>query len=331
MPEGTRPRPPTIRDVAARAGVSVGTVSHALSGGQAVSAEARAAVEAAARALGWRANPLARGLRGARSGVLGLVLPSIASAFHAGFAEALADAAEARGLMLMQASARGDPAQEKARIAALLDRRVDGLVLLPSAAPEGALGALAASGTAAVLVNLPQADPRFDTISLDEAGAMRMALTHLAERGHRRVLFLARHPKLPVTAARIAALKTRRGMVTGVLAVGTDRALFDRELPRLLRARSRPTALIASNSILALWALRVLRREAMAVPRDVALLAFDAADWTDLTDPPLTVLRQPVAAMAAAAADLLTSRIAQATLPPRRRLLAMDLLAGGST
>jgi LacI family transcriptional regulator len=330
VPDGTRPRPPTIRDVAARAQVSLGTASNALSG-RAVSAEARAAVEEAARVLGWRANPLARGLRGARSGVLGLVLPSIASAFHAGFAEALEDSAEARGLLLMQASARGDPAQEKARIEALLDRRVDGLVLLPSSAPEAGLAALTASGTATVLVNVPKADPRFDTISLDEAGAMRAALAHLAARGHRRVLFLARYPKLAVTAARIAALKRHRRIATDVLAVGADHALFDGELPRRLRARARPTALIASNSILALWALRVLRREAMAMPGDIALLSFDAADWTDLTDPPLTVLRQPVAAMADAAAELLTSRLAQPGLPPRHRLLRMDLLPGGST
>lgn len=320
------PRPPTIRDVAARAGVSLGTASNALRGTDGVRPGVRLRVEQAARDLGWRANPMARGLRQAKSLVVGLVLPSAASAFHAGFADALEDAVAREGRLLMQAFSRGDPAQEQARVEALLDRRVEGLVLLPTVRPQAALDALVAARVPVVQVGTPLPDPRLDSIALDEGDAMDTALRRLAARGHRTILLLVRYPGLPVTAARIAALRAAPGIRGEVMAFGADHARFDATMPARLAAPDRPTALLASNSILAAWALRALRRTRLQVPRDVALLSFDDPEWAELTDPPLTVMRQPVAGMAAAALALLRQRAAQPALPPRHETLRMELV-----
>ena len=148
---GTR-RPPTIHDVARRARVSVGTVSHVLNGKQKVSDERRARVLEAADAIGYRPNGLARGLRVQRSGVVGLSVPMTSSAYHAGLAEAFEEIAAAEGHVIMQVMSRGSPDLEHARIEALLGRQVDGLLIVPSMAPGRSLDLVARSHVPAVIV-----------------------------------------------------------------------------------------------------------------------------------------------------------------------------------
>jgi LacI family transcriptional regulator len=269
---------------------------------------------------------MARGLRQARSGVLGLVMPTTASAFHAGLADALEDAVARQGRVLMQAISRGDPAQEHARVAALLDRQVEGVVLLPSRAPHAALDALVAARVPAVQVGTPAPDRRLDAVRLDEAQAMGAAIAHLVARGHRRVLFVVRYPDLPVTAARIAALRSTKLVCAEVMAFGTDRSRFEAEVPARLEAADPPSALLASNSILAAWAMGALRRAGRHVPDDVALISFDDPDWAEFTDPPLTVLRQPIGAIAAAALRLLTQRWDTPGLPVQQPMLPIELV-----
>lgn len=325
-------RPPTIHDVARQAMVSVGTVSHVLNGKQKVSEERRQRVLSAAEAIGYRPNGLARGLRARSSGVVGLSVPATSSAYHAGLAEAFEEIAAAEGRVIMQVMSRGSPQLEHDRIEALLGRQVDGLLIVPSVDPGSSLDLVARSHVPAVIVGRIPEDPRFDSIAIDDRLAMHVAVRHLRELGHRRLLYLVRNPALLVTSTRIAALhEASAGLEVAVEAYGDDRSRLERELPERLRSPAGPTALIASNSILAHWALHALHARGMTWPRDVSIISFDEPIWGELLTPPLSVIRQPVPELARRAWDMLMSRRDGFAGRARHLLLPVDMVARGST
>lgn len=325
-------RPPTIHDVAREAMVSVGTVSHVLNGTHRVSDERRQRVLEAADAIGYRPNGLARSLRVQRSGVIGLSVPMTSNAYHAGLAEAFEEIAAAEGHVIMQVMSRGDPALEHARIEALLGRQVDGLLVVPSVAPERSLELVARSHVPAVVVGRIAEADRFDSISIDDRLAMHAAVRHLRDLGHVRILYMVRNPALLVTRTRIDALhEVSAGLSAEVAVFGEDRPKLDRELPARLRAADAPTALIASNSILARWSLHALHRNGLAWPGDVSIISFDEPVWGELVTPPLSVVRQPVRQLAREAWDMLIGRRDGFDGPARQRLLPVDIVARGST
>lgn len=331
------PRSSTIHDVARAAGVSVGTVSHVLNGRQKVSDDRRQRVLAAAQAVGYRPNGLARSLRQQRSGVVGFSLPGISSAYYAALAQAFEDVAAQSGQVLMQVMSRGDPDLERDRLGALLDRRVDGILLVPSIDPASALALAAASGTPLVTVGClaPGQTDGIDNVTLDDRQAMRDAIAHLMAKGHRRFVFLVRDPRLAVTSTRIHALEElihehAGNIAAETLAFGDDRARFDRELPARLLAPAGPTAILASNSIVAHWALLALHRHGLAWPDDISVLAFDEPIWGDLTSPPLSILRQPVLQIAATAWNMLMHRRDQPGAPARQMLFPVEIIDRGS-
>lgn len=326
-------RAPTILDVARRAGVSIGTVSNVLNGTAKVSEARRARVEAASRELGFRVNGLAQGLRRRRSGIVGLCVPLTASAYFAALAEAFEEIAGGLGLGVMQVLTHGDPVIELERIEALLARRTDGLVLVPSAAPQAALETIARAGAPTVLVDRLVEDERFDQVGIDDAGAMREVTRHLLALGHDRLLFIVRHPELVTTRARIAAFTetTTAAGAAGELMIRDDHeAAFAEHLGARLRAPAAPTAIVVSNSIIAQWVLAALRRHGLRWPDDVSVLSFDEPVWSKLVEPALSVVRQPVGTIARTACQLLLDRIDEPNAPTRRVVLPVEVVWRGS-
>ncbi|WP_333834826.1 LacI family DNA-binding transcriptional regulator [Rubrimonas sp.] len=331
-------RRPTIEDVARLAEVSVGTASNVLSGKDVVSAKRREQVLRAAEQIGYRPNGLARGLRQRRANVVGLSIPGVSSSFHTSLAEAIEGVAASNRQTLMQVMTHGDPDLEYDRIDALVQRRVDGLIMMPSRAPQRSLELLRKSHLPAVVLGRdPVPDGGFDRITLDERAAMAAAVAHLTDLGHRRILFLVRFPQLSVTRERIAALEalsrsSAGDLVSNVIAFGDDRDLFERRLPELMGGPDAPTAIIASNSILALWLAQALLRLEMSWPLDVSIVCFDDPVWGDIVKPQLTIVRQPVEALAASAWALLSDRVFGAwTGEAREVVFNAELVTRGST
>jgi LacI family transcriptional regulator len=331
-------RRPTIHDVARRAGVSVGTASNVINKKLVVGNEKKEQVLRAAEEIGYRPNKLARGLRQQRTDVVGLSLPLISSAFYFALAESIEGIAASRGRTLMQVLTHGDPELEYARVAALVDRRVDGIILVPSRAPERALDLLDQNKVPTILLGRGvDAENRFDSVTINEAGAMEAVVTHLASLGHRRILYLVRYPELSVTRRRIAALErlaksSDTALQAKTIAFGDDQERFERELPLLLKAKERPTALIASNSIIALWMTHVLQRLKLAWPADISCVAFEEPVWGDLIVPQLTVVRQPVDQLAQVAWERLSARMSSKGAKTTQHIvLDADLLIRGST
>jgi DNA-binding LacI/PurR family transcriptional regulator len=180
---------PTIRDVATRAGTSTAVVSYVLNDGpRPVAADTRARVLAAVAALGYRRNNSARALRANRTGTLGLVVPDLGKPFFAELARAIENAAFARGRRLLVGSAHFDADHEYEQLRALLDARVDAVLLVPSQEPARALALLRGAGLPYALVH--RTHPEAVGIAGDDIDAGRQAAAHLIEHGYRQVAML---------------------------------------------------------------------------------------------------------------------------------------------
>ena len=326
---------PTILDVASRSGVSVGTVSNVLNGGGNVSAGRRALVEAAMAELGFLPNRVAQSLRRRESRVIGLCAPLTSSAYFAALLEMFEDVAAQQDYALVQVLSHGDPALELRRVQALLGRNVDGLILIPTHDPAATFDLLASRGTPTVVVDRVFADTRFDYVAIDDRKAMRDATRHVINLGHRRLLYLVRDVRLPTTQQRIAgyreaASKARPAVTAAVMQRDIDEVVFARQIADVLASAQAPTALIASNSALALSLVRALQGLHLRWPDDVALLAFDEPVWASILTPPLAVVRHPTQRIAMEAWSRLLARVRTPGLRPKRVTLDAVLIGAAS-
>ena len=329
-----KPNRPTILDVAARAGVSAGTVSHVLNGSAKVSGKRRQRVLDAIDALSYTRNPLAQGLRQLRTPVVGVCVPHTSVAYFAKLVDAFEDVASSRGFEIMQILSHDNPRIEHKRIASLLSYHVGGIILVPSVDPTSTLDAIARSGTPVVVVDRPVAQGRFDQVTFDNRNAMMQAARGLIRLGHRRIMFVVRQRALATTRERITALRAAaRGteVTTRVLECASyDADAIRARLVEIFRGGNVPTAIIASNSMFAACLLRTFEMLRIRCPQDVSLLAFDQPDWAELVTPKLSVVRQPTMEVARKAWEFLISRMDNETGPVQTAELHADLLLAAS-
>ena len=303
----------TARDVAAAAGVSRATVSYVFSAHArvAVAAATRARVLGVARDLGYTPNPLARGLRGERTGVLGVVIGNI-DANHVGLdiVRAIGRAAAAAGHQVLIADAGGAPARESAEARVLRDRAVDGIIFNGPADPTSVLLARDA-GIPTVMVERYAPVAGVPGLCVDERAGSRLAVRHLAELGHRRLGYVgladlheADRARFEGAAAEAAALglELRPGWVYRRRDQGA-RATFA-FCRRMLGRPSRPSAVYAGGNLFAIEVLRAAREVGLRVPEDLSLVSFDD-QYAEVTVPRLTTVCAAPEDLGAAAVGLL--------------------------
>lgn len=302
----------TIADVAARAGVSIRTVSRVLNRSPLVNAATREQVEAVVAALQFRPSARARGLATGRSFLLGLVHNDRNALVLDPLQRGIVGAAAERGYELVVhpvAPGDGDP------VADVLDfagrSRVDGVVVVPPV--SGVAEALGGMGVPAVaLSSVPLAGYGAVLVS-DERGAARMVADHLVALGHRRVALLSG----PASAH--SACERRAGFVAGLADHGltlTQEAEGDygfdsgvTAATRLLQAPSRPTAIFTGNDVMAAAVLKVAASLSLNVPDDLSVVGFDGSILARMLTPALTTVHRPIADMAAAITTRLIDRI----------------------
>jgi LacI family transcriptional regulator len=324
---------PTIRDVARRAGVSVGTVSNVLNRRIPVSDQRRAAVDEAIAALGFVPNRNAQSLRGRSWRVVGLVVHDTKSAYFAAMLDRFETMGGDLGYEVMQVLNRGEPEIELRRTRALIERQVDGLILVPTVAPQATFDLIADSGVPAVMIDRGMDDPRFDYVTMDNDGAMTDLVHALAARGRKDVRFVVRWPELVTTRQRMAALAregTKAGIATATLVRDPEDAIFAGQIRDLMDRPGRPDAIVASNSIIAEVLLTTLAARGTKIPDEISVVAFDEPDWAELTTPPLSVVRHPIEQIAQSAWDILIDRIENGTPPGRRVVHPARVVLRGS-
>jgi LacI family transcriptional regulator len=307
---------PTIADVARQAEVSVGTVSNVINDTRPVAEATRERVLNAAHALGFHMNSAAQTLRRRSSRTIGLCTTHLTTTYLRELAIAL-DAIVARhGYELIQVQTHQDPQIELARVQSLLGRQVDGLILLPSLAPQSSLDLIAARGTPAVVIDRQPGDARFSSVIIDNFAAMTDVVSALAGKGHRRVLFIAQNLAVATTRDRLSALRAysdRQGdLVFQSIERGNEED-FQERLSRLLLRERPPTAIITGNSSVALSTIKMLQALGKRWPAEALC-------------PPLSTVRAPMDEMAASTWQLLIRQLENRDSLPTSAALRTKLI-----
>lgn len=318
MPGEDSNRRATIHDVARAAGVSAATVSKVLRGVSTVRADNARRVQAAVKALGYRIDPLASGLRNEHRRIIGAVVPDLESPFFGALVTGLERAAEAAGYAMILASSRESEAREADLVARMNDWRVAGTVLVPVRSEHGlGAGQLRALDMQAVLVDRVSADDRFDTVTSDNRAASAAVAEFLVAAGHRHILLHGATQVSKAVRTRLEGFTARARALDPGIEIDT---LIPQEAPaedgQPIRAYfdgcrdgARPTAIFSLSQHSTLLVLAELRRRAIAIPEEIALVGFDDADWMQTTWPSITAVAQPVAALAARALRVLLARV----------------------
>lgn len=323
---------PTMADVARSAGVSVATVSHVLNGTRPVLPHTRQAVLDAVEELGYTPNGLARSLVTSRTRSIGLAVSAISTPYFTDILQGVESSALEHGYSLLIADPHDDPVHERKVVQLLHERRVDGLIVAPSARPRELLAYLTRHAVPAVFLDRlvsTGADaedgqaPGFDQVCAENAEPTAGLVTHLASLGHRRIGLVAGLSGLSTTSERI------NGYRQGLAAAGLphDERLVvhgdssadgaERATAALLSLAVPPTALVTANNAMTIGALRALRERGLSVPGDMALCCFDDFDWADLFSPRLTAVAQPGRELGARAVQVLLDRLAAPDRPAR--------------
>jgi LacI family transcriptional regulator len=305
----------TLADVAARSGVSTATVSRVLAGVGRPQPRTRERVLAAARDLNYRPSGVARALKRQETRTLGLLVTDIANPFYPQIVRAVEQAASERGYGIVLANGGDDPARELEHLDLLVERRVDGIVLVSSRMTRRHAERLTGTAVPVVLVNDTVAGSGLPTVTTAHRRGARMAAEHLIGLGHRRI----GHIGAPSEQA--AASQRRQGVRDALRAAGLGEPLLAigdggvaggaRAAEALIGADV--TGIVAYNDLTAIGALRALRRAHIGVPKTVSVVGFDDIDLAAWTDPPLTTIRQPTERLGRWAVERLTGTLRDAT------------------
>ncbi len=316
-----------MADVARAAGVSSATISHVLNGTRAVRPETSQAVWAAVEQCGYVPNTLARSLVTTRTMSIGVVISSMSNTYTTDILGGVEAEAVEHGYTLLVADPRDEPDHEFTVVSSLVQRRVDGLVLAPSAEPSRTMRYLADQGVPTVLADRVLGDGH-DEVSAENTEPTAMLVDHLAGLGHRRIGFIAGIEGMSTTTERCAGYwegLRRNGLAThpDLLRPGASVSPVAREAAYdLLTREHAPTAVIAANNAMTIGVMQALRDLDLRVPDDVALVAFDDFPWADLFAPRLTAIAQPSWEIGTKAVQLLLDRLGEPGRAPREYRLA---------
>ncbi|MFN8075772.1 MAG: LacI family DNA-binding transcriptional regulator [Kineosporiaceae bacterium] len=308
-------RRPTMRDVAARAGVSLKTVSRVVNDEPGVSTALGERVRRAIDELDFRPNFGARNLRRSdgKTYSVGLLVEDVANPFSSALQRAVEDVALPRGVVVFSASVDEDPARERELARAFSTRRVDGLILAPIAEDQSYLETDLRAGTAIVTVDREPVGLDVDSVVSPNRDGAAEGVRHLVSVGHRRIAFLGERTAIATARQRhtgyLQALRAEGIAVDPALARHdlSDVALAEAAAVSLLDSPNPPTALFTAQNLVTIGALRALRR--LGLEREVAVVGFDDFPLADLMNPGITVVAQDPGEMGRVAAGVLFRRL----------------------
>ena len=327
-----RPGRATMNDVAARAGVSLKTVSRVVNGEPGVLPATAERVSRAIAELGFRRNDSARQLRTGRAAGIGLILEDVADPFYSVLTRAVEQVVRDNDCLLLTGSCDDHPDREQELAQALCERRVDGLMIVPAATDHSYLAHEMKAGVPVVFVDRPPINLAADVVLADNVGGVRDGVRHLIAGGHRRIAYLGDDPAIftareRLTGYRSALAAAGIALDESLIVMGKAEPVAVRAaLDRLLAPPNAATALFTGNNRLTTAVLRELAGRV----RRPALVGFDDFELADLIVPGLTVVAQDPAGLGRVAATLLFDRMAGLSDEPRRVVLPTVLIPRGS-
>jgi LacI family transcriptional regulator len=341
VPPDTRARgPATLRDVARLAGVHPATVSRALNEEtrSLVNEDTAQRVLRAATELGYRPNPIARGLKTNRSYTVGVLVPDLTNPLFPPILRGIEDKLDEAGYIALVANTDNDPERELFDCQAMRARQVDGIIAATARRDHTLLDEVLASGLELVLVNRWLPDAAISSATADDRKGLRLAVEHLVELGHRRIAHLAG----PLDYS--TGVERHAGYLEGMREAGLERdpelVLFGqvfteaegaRLCRELLDRGTRFTAIAAGNDLLALGCYDVFEERGIECPAEVSVVGFNDMPFADRFQPPLTTIHIPHQQIGMAAADLMLERLTKSDGRPRHVRLEPALVVRAST
>ncbi|MBG6055317.1 LacI family transcriptional regulator [Salinibacterium sp. CAN_S4] len=330
----------SVKDVARRAGVSVGTVSNVMNHPHKVALDTVERVQAAINELGFIRNDAARQLRDGRSKTIGLVVLDVRNPFFTEIARGAEDRAAEAGLAVTLGNSDENTQRESTYLDLFEQQRVHGILISPYADITPRLRALREHGIRSVLVDRTSPDATFSSVSVDDVAGGALAVTHLLALGRSRIAFvggplairqmidrlagarqaMAEHPNAALEVIEIAASTVLEGRRAGA-------AIVDRP------AHSRPDAIFAANDLVSMGLLQALMMQGLPVrvPDDIAIVGYDDIDFAAAAVVPLSSIRQPSALIGSTAVKILLEEAADASIPPRQIEFQPELVVRDST
>jgi LacI family transcriptional regulator len=331
---------PTLRDVADAAGVHAATASRALNPATRglVNADTARRVIRVAEQLGYRPNPIARGLKTAKSGTVGIVIPDLMNPLFPPIVRGIDEVLEPAGYSGLIVNTDNDPGREQWQIEHLRSRQVEGLIVATARIEHPLMERLHRDGVVMVMVNRRPEALDVPSITPDDAAGVEQAVRHLADLGHTRIAHVAGPANTSTGVSRARAFRA----AVRELGLDDDPALLVTAdswneaagavgLRRLLDAGAQFTAIFAGNDLIALGCYDVFRERGIECPADMSVVGFNDMPFLDKLQPPLTTIAIPHQQIGAEAARLLLEVIADPSRPARSVLLPLSLVVRGST
>jgi LacI family transcriptional regulator len=316
--------PVTIKEVADRAGVSIGTVSNVMNRPEIVSRRTRDRVQAAINELGFVRNESARHLRVGRSRTIGLVVLDVANPFFTDVARGVEDEANKAGLAVILCNSDDDQLKEDRYLDVLEEHRVHGVLITPVEGPSPRLERLQRRGTPIILVDSPARSEGQCSVAVDDVMGGDLAMSHLLEAGHERIAYVAWRSRLrQVEDRREGALRALRraglpGEALMVIDGDSRQGSIGREAGAAIAAmpaRSRPTAVFCANDLMAAGFLTRAGDLGLAVPGAISVAGFDGTDLASYLRPTLTTITTSPYLLGGTATSLLLDVIAEHPFP----------------
>jgi len=306
--------PVSIREVAAHAGVSVGTVSNVLNRPDIVASSTRARVLEAIKVLGFVRNESARQLRAGRSRMIGLVVLDVANPFFTDVARGVEDEASQSGLAVIMCNSDEQIERESGYLDLLEQHRVQGILITPVTDDDAAVARLQARGTPVVLVDRRSQSGNQCSVAVDDVLGGDLAVSHLLAAGHERLAFAGGPMSLRQVADRregaLRALKRARTSAAELMLIETPALTVaaGKVAGSAIAASDpadRPTAVFCANDLVALGLLQEMTQSGIEVPDDIAIVGYDDIDYAAAAAVPLSSVRQPRQQIGRTAAQLL--------------------------
>jgi len=335
----------SVKDVAAAASVSVGTVSNVLNRPEKVAPETVARVQAAIERLGFVRNDAARQLRAGRSRSIGLIVLDSANPFFAEVARGAEERAAEHGISVLLGSSDQDRGRENTYLDLFREQRVNGVLLTPQSLDAPRAAVLRDAGIPVVLLDA-ELDAELDgggipSVAVDDVEGGHLAVAHLLGRGRRRIAFVGQSSIRQVSDRLEGA---RRALAEAPAALGAELEVIEVDALTVLQGREageriarrapedRPDAVFCANDLLAVGVLQgAAILGSVRVPEEIALVGYDDIEFAQSTVVPLSSVRQPARAIGAAAVDVLFERLDDPASPPRHVRFRPELVIRASS
>jgi LacI family transcriptional regulator len=314
----------TLSDVAKVAGVGVMSVSRVVNGTRKVSPETERKVRAAIKRIGYQPNEAARILKGYRARIIGLIVPDLAHPFFATCANAIQQTAWEAGYLTLMSATGHQEELERHETEIMVQRRVSGLLVIPTGLQNNHFAEAAASHIPIVSLDRPLNHVEADSLVVDNFAATVLATEHLIGHGHRHILCIADDEKTFTKTQRVAGYSEamrKAGLTPRVCLIGPLSGMLSDQLNFALNSPAAPTALFATSNVIALNTLRELKERSVRIPEEMALISFDDFDLATLIQPMITVIQQPVFELARSAATLLFNRMSDRTVGAKTQVV----------